>query len=116
LMTIGMEFHIDYAHKLVGHPTCGVDHGHTARVLVEIRGEVKGGPSWRDNVIMDFNELKQIVWKHLSKLDHHNLNELMPVPSAENICKWIFDSLSSELDVVRVTFYEGEGKWCTVSK
>ena len=55
-----MTFYIDYAHNLPGHPLCGRNHGHTAKVLIEIEGDVKGGPSYKDNMLIDFAEMKRI--------------------------------------------------------
>ena len=37
---LGMEFFVDYSHLLPGHPKCGVLHGHTAKVIVELFGDV----------------------------------------------------------------------------
>jgi len=35
LTKIGVEFEIDFAHTLKGHPKCGKPHGHTSRIIVE---------------------------------------------------------------------------------
>jgi 6-pyruvoyltetrahydropterin/6-carboxytetrahydropterin synthase len=116
MMKLGMEFSIDYSHRLEGHPTCGRDHGHTAKVIVEVRGRLGEGQGYRAHMLLDYSELKEKVRQVLARLDHRNLNELFEYPTSENICRWIFEELSKSLDVVRVTFYEGYGKWCTVEK
>jgi len=113
---LGMEFSIDYAHKLEGHPTCGRDHGHTARIIVEVEGSLGRGEGYRAHMVLDYKELKEQVRRVLDTLDHRNLNELFEYPTSENICRWIFDELSKSLKVTRVIFYEGEGKWCTVER
>ena len=40
---IGVEFEIDFAHTLKGHPKCGKPHGHTSRIIVEADGELNAG-------------------------------------------------------------------------
>ncbi len=50
---LGMEFFVDYSHLLPGHPKCGVLHGHTAKVIVELFGEVRP-----DGMIMDFKDME----------------------------------------------------------
>jgi 6-pyruvoyl-tetrahydropterin synthase len=65
-------------------------------------------------MIVDFGEMKQICEGILKKLDHRDLSELFDMPTSENITNWIFESLSSVLPLRRVTFFEGNGKWCTV--
>ena len=35
---LGVEFEIDFAHTLRGHPKCGKPHGHTSRIIVEVEG------------------------------------------------------------------------------
>lgn len=113
---LGMDFHIDYAHKLQGHPKCGREHGHTARIQIEIEGVVKGGNTYKENMIVDFADMEKICKDLLDTLDHRNLNELFEFPTSENIAKWIFEELAKKLAVNRVTFFEGEGKWCVVEK
>jgi 6-pyruvoyltetrahydropterin/6-carboxytetrahydropterin synthase len=112
---IGIQFFIDYAHRLPGHILCGREHGHTAKVLVEIEGEVKGGPTYQDNMLIDFADMKRICKVVLDKIDHRNLNELFEMPTSEIIAQWIYQQLLDKIPVVKVTFYEGEGKWCEIS-
>ncbi len=110
-----MEFYIDYAHRLPGHHLCGREHGHTAKVLIEIEGQIKDGPTYQDNMVIDFADMKKICKIVLDKLDHRNLNELFVMPTSEVIVKWIYQQLIEKISVVKVTFYEGSGKWCEVS-
>ena len=104
-----MEFFVDYAHLLPGHPKCGVPHGHTAKVIVELYGTLHS-----DGMIMDFNEMEDKCWSVLSQLDHKNLNERLDRPTSENIANWIFSELRKSLPVAGVQFFEGNGKWCKV--
>ena len=52
---IGVEFEIDFAHTLKGHPKCGKPHGHTARIIVEAAGELKTGSTYEDNMVIEFD-------------------------------------------------------------
>jgi 6-pyruvoyltetrahydropterin/6-carboxytetrahydropterin synthase len=131
--SLGMEFFVDYSHLLPGHPKCGVKHGHTAKVVVEIKGKIPSVPDrtrggnpetsrtkskpldGTAGMIMDFAELKDRVWKVLSKIDHTDLNEKFRIPTSETVVSWIYSELkSSNLPVSKVTFFEGNGKWCSV--
>lgn len=73
-------------------------HGHnwTAIVTVETKELDKIGLG------MDFVVLKKNVEKILSRLDYQNINEVPPFdkqnPSAENIAKWLFDILASQIN------------------
>ncbi len=104
-----MEFYVDYSHLLPGHPKCGVPHGHTAKVVVELFGEIKS-----DGMIIDFKDLEEKCWNVLSAIDHKDLNAKFPRPTSENIANWIFGELRREVPVSRVVFHEGRGKWCVV--
>ena len=113
---LGMEFYIDYSHMLLGHPTCGQRHGHTARILVEITGDVKAGDAYQENMIMDFQEMKDRCKSVLTMLDHKDLNDRFSFPTSENIASWVFAELKKQLPVSNLTFFEGNGKWCTVEE
>ena len=113
---LGMKFFIDYAHRLPGHIQCGREHGHTAKVLIEIEGEIKGGsPNYKDYMLIDFADMKRICKVVLDQIDHRNLNELFDMPTSEVITHWIYQQLLGKIPIVKVTFYEGEGKWCEIS-
>ena len=89
-------------------------HGHnwTAQVTVEADELNPIG------VGIDFVELKEMVEKILSRLDYQNINEISPFdkenPSAENIARWLFLELKTQIDtestrVKRVEVCEIEG-------
>lgn len=111
---IGMEFHIDYAHRLEGHKLCGQHHGHTAKILIEIEKDVIGGKKYLENMVMDFSDMKSICKETINKLDHRDLNSLFSMPTSEIIAAWIHNELLSKLPLKKVTFFEGRGKWCSI--
>ena len=89
-------------------------HGHnwTAQVTVEADELNPIG------VGIDFVELKEMVEKILSRLDYQNINEISPFdkenPSAENIARWLFLELKTQIDtesprIKRVEICEMEG-------
>ena len=89
-------------------------HGHnwTAQVTVEADELNPIG------VGIDLVELKEMVERILSRLDYQNINEISPFdkenPSAENIARWLFLELKTQIDtestrVKRVEVCEMEG-------
>lgn len=111
-----MQFNIDYAHSLEGFSKCYEKHGHTAKIIIEVEGQVEGGDEFEENILLSFEELKTQCRTVLDKLDHKDLNKMFTHPTAERITKWIYNQLSEELpvSVARVTFFEGKRKWATI--
>lgn len=68
-------------------------HGHNYRVEVSVESADLDAMG----LVMDFRELKGLLKDALDRLDHHYLNELDAFsamnPSAENIARYIFDTL-----------------------
>ncbi len=89
-MLITKEFTFDSAHFLADYyGKCERVHGHTYKLAVTLEGEVQ-----ENGLLIDFALLKQIVKNRiLNKLDHQMLNDIIPVPSAENIAIWVWDKL-----------------------
>ena len=79
------------------HGKCENPHGHNYRVKVYVSGKEldKGG------MLIDFSILKKHLKSVLETLDHHDLNSTPyfkeQEPSAENISRYIFDSLKTLL-------------------
>ena len=88
-------------------------HGHNFTVEVSISShELKDA-----GILIDFRVLKEWTEEILNELDHKYLNEIDYFknvnPSAENIAKFIYDSIKERvqchnLDVSRVTVWESE--------
>lgn len=61
-------------------------HGHNWIITVFCRAEKLNA----DGMVVDFSVIKDAVMK----LDHQNLNDLLPFnPTAENIARWIVDTI-----------------------
>jgi 6-pyruvoyltetrahydropterin/6-carboxytetrahydropterin synthase len=105
-MRLGITEYIDCAHFLPGHAKCGQVHGHTYKVEVIIEGEASGG------MVVDFTELKTRTREVLAQYDHRHWNDVLEVPTVENICQLLSRQLRERIRfplVIRV--WEGNGKW-----
>jgi len=73
LIRITKEFKFEMAHALYGYDgVCANLHGHSYRICVTIRGNVKNEPTHtKDGMVMDFMDLKAIVKPNIiDKYDH----------------------------------------------
>ncbi len=104
-MLIIKKFTFDAAHYLPSYNgKCERLHGHTYRLAVKVEGTPDG-----EGMVIDFGGLKHIVQEAvLRQLDHACLNDLIPVPSAENICLWIWERLAEKLQTERYRLEEVE--------
>lgn len=127
-LRIGRVGHVfSAAHRLVGHPgKCASLHGHNYVVNVDIRGD-----NPHANMVMDFADIKRYLDDIVSVLDHATLlqssDPLCPAvaadaatrvvefsepPTAEAICRWIWQRMSDRLSAVegvrlhRLTVFE----------
>lgn len=112
-MKVGREFYFDAAHFLPTYKgKCEHLHGHTYKLEVVVEGKVG-----KKGMFIDFNELKEIVHSNiLKRLDHKNLNDILNLPTAENIASWIFNELKNKISLHSVKLWEGNGKWVLVEK
>jgi 6-pyruvoyltetrahydropterin/6-carboxytetrahydropterin synthase len=115
-MEIFRDFTFDAAHAIEGLPEghkCRNLHGHTYRLTVYLTGGLDPKIGW----ILDFADLKKIVWaRALDHLDHKNMNEVpgLGSPTCERIAVWIWNRLKPELPgMTRITLREGENSGCT---
>jgi len=98
-MLITKEFKFDAAHRLTKyHGACERMHGHTYKLQVTVAGDMQ-----EDGMVLDFVILKKIVTERvLSKVDHHNLNDLFENPTSEVVIKWIWEQLVDLPELLRV--------------
>ncbi|HEY8932023.1 MAG TPA: 6-carboxytetrahydropterin synthase QueD [Rariglobus sp.] len=94
--TVSKQFSFESAHSLphlpVGHK-CRNIHGHS--YVVEIYCT---GPLDARGFVVDFAELSDAMKPVVAKLDHKNLNDVLPVAStAENLGAWIMEQLLPSL-------------------
>jgi len=106
--------HFSGAHRLrYLHGKCEELHGHNWKVEVSVISNRLA----KEGVAIDFGIMKLKVEKTLKSLDHTYLNDLPFFsgiePSSENISKYIFDKVKSELKghpvtLKKVTAWESE--------
>lgn len=90
-MQVGKIFTFDSAHFLPNYyGKCERMHGHTYRLKVVVEG-----PIGDNGLVIDFVILKKIVKEQvLDRIDHQVLNDVLAVPSCENLAKWIWGQLA----------------------
>ena len=90
---VSKRFSFDAAHFLPGYNgKCANLHGHTWGVEVTVEGAVDP----LSGMVIDFIVLKKIVEPWIEKLDHHYLNDILPMPTAENITLWFLGLWNAE--------------------
>lgn len=100
-----VEFLFSSAHHLPFYEgNCRRPHGHNYRLLATVQGPIDP----RTGMVMDFEDLRKIVWdRALERCDHHNLNDFLENPTAENIVVWIWEQLAPVLPGLReLTLWE----------
>jgi 6-pyruvoyltetrahydropterin/6-carboxytetrahydropterin synthase len=72
-------------------------HGHSYRLEVAICGPIQtDGPA--RGMVEDFDVIEALVAERIvDRLDHHNLNDFVENPTAENLLLWIWQHLANEL-------------------
>ena len=96
-LTISDEF--EAAHRLPDYDgKCCRLHGHNWRIEVVVRGNQLDS----SGMLLDFKVLKRHVAEVIATLDHYYLNETpafaVMAPTAENIARYIHDTLSAQGD------------------
>lgn len=104
IMFLTKKFSFDAAHQLFKHAgKCKNLHGHTYCLEVSVTGKINS----KTDMIIDFGILKKIVNDLiLEKLDHQYLNNLIKNPTAENMIKLVWRTLSKALKREGVKLYK----------
>ena len=79
-------------------------HGHNYKFFIGLEGEVDPATG----MIADFGEIKQVVARRCWPCaDHQILNDFLENPTAENIARWIWETLVADLPgLVEVRLFE----------
>ena len=89
---IGKQYSFSASHQLLNtgieNHQCSRMHGHNYIVEIEVRGEVSPKHGW----IVDFSMIDRTMKPLIDKLDHYHLNDIINVPTAENVAQWIMDN------------------------
>lgn len=90
LVAIKLKGAISSAHYLPGYKgKCANLHGHNWDVEVGVEGAVDPNTG----MVIDFTELKPAVKSVAGSLDHKLLNDIIPMPTAENVVDYIWREL-----------------------
>jgi len=86
------------AHSLRGYiGKCARLHGHNYRVKADIQTHEVNDIG----IAIDYFDIKQVMRPIIDKLDHQNLNTIMPFdtvnPTAENVAQWFYHQLNKAL-------------------
>ena len=95
-MKVFKRFTIDAAHRLPDMPEL---HGHTYRVEVWFEGPVVDGYVIREA------DLNTLIERVRMKLDHKYLNDIISVPTSENIAMFIWDAFADTGKIAKVIVY-----------
>lgn len=101
-------FTFEAAHWLPTFPDghkCRRMHGHSFRVDLVIAGEVDEEAGY----LQDFGEISAAIEPVYMQLDHRCLNDIegLENPTAENLARWLWQRLASELPrLVRIRVHE----------
>ena len=115
MLSITKQFEFEAAHFLPNHQgACCRLHGHSYKLEIEISGESNTDElSASYGMIMDFGDLSRIVKENIiDVLDHHNLNTVIPDPTAENLVYWIRDHLPPMMSLSRIRLWETSKARC----
>ena len=105
LARLDVEFRFAAAHRLPRYDgPCFRMHGHNYRLVVAVEGRVDPATG----MVADFGRVQAIVQEHvLARADHRTLNDVLENPTAENIARWIWESLEGLLPgLAEVRLYE----------
>jgi len=104
-MRLDVEFYFAAAHRLPRYQgPCFRMHGHNYKFFIGLEGEVDPATG----MIADFGDIKRAVTERvMAKADHQVLNDFLENPTAENIARWIWETLVDEIPgLVEVRLFE----------
>jgi 6-pyruvoyltetrahydropterin/6-carboxytetrahydropterin synthase len=103
-LAVCRRYRFESAHTLPWHPgKCSRTHGHSYVLEVFVRGTTDN-----NGVVIEFDQLDTAVEAAvISRLDHSDLNLLLPNPTAENIALWISEALAN-LEWSQIRLWETE--------
>jgi 6-pyruvoyltetrahydropterin/6-carboxytetrahydropterin synthase len=110
-------FEFQASHQLHGHDgRCAQLHGHTYKLTIEVSSKTLTTKGAKQGMALDFGDIKATVQPFIDEhLEHKHLNDSVPVstPTTENLCAWVFKSLSKAFpNLTAVIMSETESSQC----
>ena len=96
VLKIFQRFTFDAAHRLPDWPDL---HGHSYTVELWFEGPAK------DGYVIRAGDLAELAGTIKRKLDHKYLNDIIPIPTSENIAVFIWNELSGTATRKKVVVY-----------
>lgn len=113
-MEVSRRYTAEIMHWLPNVPDghkCKNPHGHSYVIWVTVYGELDKVLGW----VKDYADIDAIVAPFIAQLDHHNVNDLVPNSTAENVCLWLADRIAeSKLRVSCIELHETERAKCVL--
>jgi 6-pyruvoyltetrahydropterin/6-carboxytetrahydropterin synthase len=103
MMTIWAETTVSAAHRFGGYDL----HGHTYHVRVSIR-ETPGHFVNAEGFLTELQEIRKGV-------DHRCLNDILPIPTMEELARWFAREVGRFHDVAEVAITRAEGLGCRLA-
>jgi len=111
-MELSVEVSFSAGHSLPEYDgPCRRVHGHNYKLIVTIAGKADA----KSGMVLDFEELRRLVIKDaLELVDHQNLNDVLPNPTAEAIVIFLWERLKQTLPSLHeLRLYETPEYWVT---
>ena len=108
-LCIGRHFEFEASHYLPGenYGKCQNLHGHRYELDILLSGKLQS-----DGLIYNFHDLNTIINENVIKnLDHCHLNNIIKIPSVENVSMYIYEKLcvilsDYNLKIIKIKLYE----------
>ena len=109
IIRVTKQVEFSAAHSVLDEPL----HGHNYKLSVTVQGPLNEG-----GILIDFRELKEILREVLKDLDHRNLNDILPNPTAERVALFLWKRLAEilrekreDLRIVSLKLWENDTSW-----
>lgn len=110
IMKVGLIVEFDAAHKLPHLLNkCKNLHGHTYKVEIQVKGESVNG------MVIDFHDLKHDIQFLIDRLDHSYLNDIIQIPTAENLCEYIYQNIPFRDRICFLRVWESSSTYAEMS-
>lgn len=106
MIALEKDFRFEAAHRLPNHDgKCRRLHGHSWRGTIRVEGAEgkihKSGP--KEGMLVDYADLAVALAAVVEELDHRDLNEVIKVPTSEQVAIYVYSRVDALLAPLRRT-------------